>query len=184
MSIGEIEKTRKLSWVTSNLALLPGHRARLDFLDRLRGKVEFDLFGRGFRELHDKWEGVAPYEYSIAYENTIADYYFTEKLMDCLVAGAVPLYYGSKSIYRFFPEKSIIAIDPNDPNIENKILDIINFDDRNARLSALEEAKRLVLFKYNMFIRIGSYISKDTAAPAAKAHLRIAPVHVDWSKAS
>lgn len=179
----KIEKSKKLSWVTSNLSLLPGHRARMEFLERIRGLVDFDLYGRGFKEIYDKWIGVAPYEYSIAYENTVADYYFTEKLMDCLVAETIPLYYGTSNIHRFFPEKSVILIDPDDPKVAHKILDIINFDDRSVRLPALEEAKHLVLFKYNIFIRLAAHIATNKHIAGQHRQLRIDPIEINWELA-
>ena len=33
--------------------------------------MPFDLFGRGFHPIADKWDGIAPYRYSIAFENSI-----------------------------------------------------------------------------------------------------------------
>ncbi|QSA96817.1 glycosyltransferase [Methylococcus sp. EFPC2] len=180
ISITNVQKTKKLSWITSNLALLPGHRKRLDFLKRIQGTVEFDLFGRGFKELHDKWVGLAPYEYSIAYENTISDYYFTEKLMDCFVAHTIPIYVGSPRIYQFFPEKSLIPIDPDDPRVAHRILDIINFDDLSARRQALEEAKLLVLTKYNMFIKLATHIAAPYPSQRERREIRIDPIKINW----
>jgi glycosyltransferase involved in cell wall biosynthesis len=176
----EVYKTKTLSWITSNLALLPGHRRRLEFLERLRKEVPFDLFGRGFQEIGDKWHALAPYKYSIAYENTISDYYFTEKLMDCLVAQAVPLYVGSPKIQKLFPAQAIIPIDPNDPRVIYRILDVINFDDWEARRAALLEAKHLVLTKYNMFIRIAEWVTRDVRVRKRSQTTIVRPVEVNW----
>ena len=64
-------------------ATLAGHRYRLEFLRRLREHIDLDLYGRGFAPIEDKWQALAPYRYSIAFENAAAPYYFTEKIMDC-----------------------------------------------------------------------------------------------------
>ncbi len=42
----------------------------------MRDQIAFDLYGRGFRHIDDKWEGIAPYRYSIAFENSLATSYF------------------------------------------------------------------------------------------------------------
>lgn len=174
------DKPRRLSWVTSDLTLLKGHRYRLAFLKRLKQEVEFDLFGRGFRPLGDKWDGLAPYRYSMAFENTRADYYFTEKLMDCFVAEAMPIYYGSPSITNFFPPDSMVLIDPEDADVFNKIRDVISSDLWKQRRSSILEAKRLVLEKYNTFAYLANFIEGARDEPLPVEHLRLAPSVVDF----
>ena len=140
-----IKKTRSLSWVTSSKDVIPGHKLRLFFLRTLLGKVKIDLYGHGFNPIEDKWEGIAPYHYSIAFENSRSPYYFTEKIMDCFVCNTIPFYYGSPEIQKYFPAKSFIVIDPTDPSTPEKIRDIIASDPWRERQDALQEAKWLVL---------------------------------------
>jgi len=79
-------KTRDLSWITSNLAAQAGHRRRLAFLERLKASaVTFDLYGRGFAPVADKWDGLAPYRYSIAVEKS-----FGAELLDGKNRGLLP----------------------------------------------------------------------------------------------
>lgn len=157
----EIPKSRCMSWVTSNLTLLPGHRRRLAFLRAIRGRVPFDLYGRGFREIADKWDGIAPYRYSIAFENYRSNYYFTEKVMDCFVCLTLPLYYGSLELCRFFPKDSFIPIDPDDPHIIEKLLELSHSDLREQRLEALKEARWLILHRYNTYAQLGGMLLDD-----------------------
>jgi glycosyltransferase involved in cell wall biosynthesis len=177
----EIVKTRKLSWVTSNLNILPGHRRRLAFLEKLRAEIDFDLFGRGFQSIQDKWNALEPYKYSVAFENTLAPLYFTEKPMDCFVALTVPLYCGSPALGRYFPEKAFIRIDPDDPKVIHHIRDILEFDDYAARRGALEEAKNLVLTKYNMFIYLANWIKAQPAYDGPKETFHLKSSSIDWS---
>lgn len=72
-----------LSTVTSALAWMDGHKKRLDFLKYLQGSVDFDRFGRGVKDLEDKWDGLAPYRYSVAFENCSSSHYWTKKLIEC-----------------------------------------------------------------------------------------------------
>lgn len=177
----DIVKSRKLSWITSNVALLPGHHHRLRFLEALQKEVPFDLFGRGFKPVADKWNALAPYEYSIAFENTIAPLYFTEKIMDCFVSMTVPLYYGSPDIGRYFPEKSFITIDPDDPKVFSKIRDVIENDDYTTRINVLREAKNLVLTKYNMFVYLAEWIEAQPRTHESPKNFKLKRHTIDWN---
>lgn len=168
LNTDEIPKAKRLSWVTSNFAILKGHRRRLAFLQQLQNHVSFDLYGRGFAPLADKWDGLAPYRYSIAFENTIAPLYFTEKIMDCFVSHTLPLYYGSPDIAKFFPEKSMIQINPDDPNVFEKINEIANSNLWEERLPYILEAKHLVLTKYNTYARLSEWLTKAASIPATR----------------
>jgi glycosyltransferase involved in cell wall biosynthesis len=178
-----VDKPRTLSWITSNLNLLPGHRYRLDFLERLQKHVAFDLFGRGYRPIGNKWIGLAPYRYSIAFENTRASFYFTEKLMDCFVAETMPLYFGSPDITRFFPAEAMVLIDPEDPDVFRKIKDVIASDRWKTNRDAILEAKRLVLEKYNTFAYLASLMTSTIDPPAPPRPMHIAPVAVNFGAA-
>jgi glycosyltransferase involved in cell wall biosynthesis len=177
-------KPRQLSWITSDLALLPGHRYRLDFLTRLRREVKFDLFGRGYRPIANKWESLAPYHYSIAFENARASYYFTEKLMDCFVAETMPLYFGSPDIERFFPAEAMVLIDPEDPDLFEKIKDVVASDRWERSRDAIREAKHLVLEKYNTFARLSALMKNASEPPLPPRTMRIEPVAVDFGAAT
>lgn len=47
------------------------------------------------------------YQYHICIENTISDYYITEKIIDCFRMNVVPIYIGAKKIGDFFDERGI-----------------------------------------------------------------------------
>ena len=168
-----LDKPRRLSWVTSDLDSTPGYRYRLSFLKRLRGSMDFDLFGRGFKPVGDKWPTLAPYRYSIAFESARADYYFTEKLMDCFVAETFPLYYGSPAIGRFFPPESMHILDPEDPDVLEKTREVVHSDLWRARRDAVLEAKRLVLEEYNIFARLAKFVVENSAVAQPVQRLTI-----------
>ncbi|MCC7275038.1 MAG: hypothetical protein IT561_20390 [Alphaproteobacteria bacterium] len=160
-----VEKSRDLSWVTSNLRLVPGHVRRLQFLERLQGRVPFDLFGHGFAPIADKWDGVAPYRYSIAFENSAHPGYFSEKIMDCFVCLTMPIYVGTPAIGRFFPSGSFVTIDPDDPDVMGRIAAIVASDRRERAIDALKEARRLVLRRYNIFMQLARLMVARMAPP-------------------
>ena len=78
--------------------------------------------------------------------------------MDCFVAETMPIYYGSPEIGRFFPPESMVIIDPEDPDVIERIKDVIASDLWRRRRDALRQAKHLVLEKYNTFALIAGLI--------------------------
>jgi hypothetical protein len=144
-------KERSLSWVTSNKAWMHGHRLRLRFLERMRGKIEFDLFGEGFAHIDDKWDGLAPYRYSMAIENFSNPFYWSEKLIDCYLAWTMPIYYGCTRITDYFPAESMIQLDIHDPLAVEKIREAVASDRWKRNQDAIAHARKLVLDKYQFF---------------------------------
>jgi hypothetical protein len=53
-------------------------------------------------------------KFSIAIENNKEKYYFSEKLVDCLLTKTIPIYWGCSEVGRFFDEKGIIIFDTFD----------------------------------------------------------------------
>jgi hypothetical protein len=91
--------------------MVPGHRKRLEFVNKFRDQV--DLYGRGFRDLSRKEDGMKDYMFSISVENAVYDTYFTEKLTDCFATGTIPVFYGCKGVTEYFNEDGIIFLDEN-----------------------------------------------------------------------
>jgi len=143
-------KNKLISCIASNLLQLKGQRQRSRFVHLLQRKFpQIDFFGKGINFIPDKMNGLLSYRYSIAIENTSADDYFTEKINDCFLTYTVPLYYGCKNIDKYFPEKSFIQIDIEDPEMTfEKIQKVLDDDNWNDRVPAIREARNLVLNKY------------------------------------
>jgi Glycosyltransferase family 10 (fucosyltransferase) C-term len=156
------DKLDKISWVTSNLNFKPGHKLRIAFLNALvESEFEFDLFGRGFNPIEDKFEALYPYKYSIAVENYACQGYWTEKIADCYLSWTMPIYYGCKDILDYFPENSLILIDPKKPKESIQIIKTaIQNNHWKKNIDSIAEARNLILDKYQLFPNIVDKISK------------------------
>lgn len=151
-----------VSWVTSNATHKEGHKLRMALKDYLlQNDFKFDLFGRGFDPIEDKFDGIYPYKYSIAVENYSCNDYWTEKIADCFLSWTVPIYWGAKNILSYFPEKSIIKINPNNLQESFEIIKrAVDEDYFSSNIEAIAEARDLVLNKYQLFPHVSGLISR------------------------
>lgn len=132
------EKTKMLSIISSDKRMTVGHRLRHSVIDKMKKNIlDFDLFGRGYRPINNKIEGLKDYRYSIVIENSKSDYYFTEKLIDCFRTGTIPIYWGCPSIGDFFDMGGILTFDSEDDLI-NLLLNISE-EDYNKRIESINK---------------------------------------------
>ena len=103
------EKSKLISIIASWKTQLIGHKLRHQVISTFRNKM--DVFGNGYVKIPHKIDGHRDYMFSVVIENSKRDYYFTEKLIDCLMTGTVPIYWGCPSIGNFFNIKGFIVVD-------------------------------------------------------------------------
>jgi len=163
LSYSDLKKKDNLSWITSNRSSNPGHLKRLKFLDELNNNnLSFDLYGRGFNEIDDKWNGLEKYKYTLAIENYSGNDYWTEKIADAYLSYCMPIYYGCENITDYFPEKSLLQIDIENPKEAIRIIESA-IDDKlwEKNIDEIKIARELVLNKYQLFPFINNLIEKD-----------------------
>lgn len=148
-------KSRDVSMVYSPKAMRHTlHYRRARFMRWLVDHMpELDTFGRETpRALDDKADCLRDYRYHVAIENFVGAHHWTEKLADPFLGLTLPFYYGCPNAAEYFPADSFIRIDIRDPA---GALDIIRTAIANKeyekRLPALIEARRRVMFDYNLF---------------------------------
>jgi hypothetical protein len=88
-----------------------GHILRNQVIEALAGRTDVDRFGKGVRWIDSKREGLADYAFSIAMENCSRDFYFTEKIIDCLLTDTVPIYCGCSGIGRYFDLRGLLVFE-------------------------------------------------------------------------
>ncbi|CAN5300789.1 hypothetical protein BH10PAT1_BH10PAT1_2930 [soil metagenome] len=117
-------------------------------------KNDFDLYGKGWDKNKSKkyfvYKGVikndkkskidtlSKYKFAICFENCAADGYVSEKIIDCLEAHVIPIYYGPKNITEYIPQ--------------NVFVNFEYFKDLESLLSFIKD---MTIKEYNLYIKRG-----------------------------
>ena len=107
-------KTKLCSMLIGSKMSTEGHRLRHEIADMLeRAKFPVDFYGnRGLQTDYSqktKLAVLADYHYSIVTETCREDNLFTEWLLDCFAAGAIPVFWGAPNIGDFFNSEGIAS---------------------------------------------------------------------------
>lgn len=94
------EKSKLVSIISSYKKQTVGHRLRHQIINEKF--IPMDTFGRGYTPIDNKLIGLKDYMFSLIIENDTTDNWFTEKLIDCLVNGTIPVYWGCRNIGDYF----------------------------------------------------------------------------------
>jgi len=103
------EKQRLVSHIVSPKYVTEGHKMRHEIAARFGDFV--DVWGalvEGQPRFEPKHKALRHYMYSVVVESARADYYFTEKLIDCISQGTVPIYWGCPGVDGFLDGDGII----------------------------------------------------------------------------
>lgn len=79
-----------------------------------------------------KYETLSKYHFAIAYENFRIRGYITEKMLDCLFVGTIPIYWGEPEIDKWVPKECYIDR-----------REFVNYDDLHKYLISLTENDRM-----------------------------------------
>lgn len=163
--ITSVIKKKKISIISSNKSFTKGHKKRLEFCNKLineLGSENIDFFGRGINSFNDKWDALAPYEFSIAIENCIEDHWITEKIGDCFTSLTYPIYCGAPNIDKYYNNLSFTSIDINDFQGSLKVIkELINNPEfYDTRLPFLKESKQYYMHKHMILPMVIDEIQK------------------------
>ncbi len=135
------KKIRNISVIASAKESCELHKLRSGLARHYDKDPRVDAYGAAVGKfVMQKAEALESYRYSIAVENCVTSYYFTEKIMDCFASMTVPIYVGATKIGDFFNVDGIIQIDKNKLNDFSYIDSIIqqcNEDDYANRRDAI-----------------------------------------------
>ena len=112
-------KSKFCSIIVSTKKDQPGHVLRHAVVDwsQLCG-VDVSVLGHGYQPFELKKEGLLPYHYSVVIENVQEADYFTEKLLDCVLCGTIPIYWGAPNIGEYFDTLGMYICQSYDDLIE------------------------------------------------------------------
>lgn len=178
--IKTFKKSKLASVVVSNKTFYPGHIKRLKFVKKLaeQNLFDVDVFGRGIRDIEDKWDAIAEYKYHIVLENSTYLDYFTEKLTDAFLGGTYPFYYGCPNISDYFPKGSLTPIELDDFEKTIRIIDKTMRDNCYEKsVENIQIARDLVLDKYNVFALITDLIKRTPVQSKKRELVTIVPAN-------
>jgi len=71
--------------------------------------LDVAVLGRGYQPFENKQDGLLNYHYSVVIENVQEPDYFTEKLLDCMLCGTLPIYWGAPNISDYFDVEGMVV---------------------------------------------------------------------------
>lgn len=90
---GTYPKTKDICMILSDKKSMPGHKLRHEISERFGDRI--DCYGSGVgKSFSRKFDVLKDYRYCIVVESELRGFYFSEKLIDCLSVGTVPIYWG------------------------------------------------------------------------------------------
>lgn len=105
---GIYPKIKNISMIYSDKQWLEGHRLRHQVANIVTG---VDFYGGAINYIRSKEEALVDYRFSIVIENFKTDNNFTEKLLDCLLTGTIPIYWGCPNVGEYFDTRGMIIAD-------------------------------------------------------------------------
>jgi hypothetical protein len=117
----DVNKTKNISFVSSNKIMCDLHKDRLRLAYQLSHLIDCMGNFNGGDKVGNA-DIYRDYRFSIAFENYIDDFWFTEKLCNCFANHTIPIYYGAKKIGQFFDTRGMIIC-----RDVNEIIDAVNF---------------------------------------------------------
>lgn len=151
------EKNKNLSIISSEKKFTFGQKLRheiIDFLNQIN--FNYDCYGRGYNPVENKIYALQDYRFSIVVENSREDFYFSEKIIDCMRTGTIPIYWGCPSISNFFDARGIIQFESLDDL--SIILGKLNDELYNSMLEYTHENFKIA----EEYLLIENWIYKNT----------------------
>lgn len=143
-------KTKLVSMISSRKSVTVGHKKRVGYADTYSHQL--DLYGRGYREIEFKEQGLNDYMFSVAIENGSYKTYFTEKILDCFATGTVPIYWGAPDIDKYFDISSILLIDETNLDTLSKDFYYDNIESIKFNFEQVKKIEILEDFIYNTYL--------------------------------
>jgi len=150
------EKTKEVSIISSVKHQTVGHKLRHNIIQS--NFMELDLFGNGYNPIENKIAALKDHRFSIIIENEKLDNWFTEKIIDCLITGTIPVYWGCPNISEYFDIRGFIIVNSIEDLITKK--NILNKTTYSEMLPYIKINFELAKKYTDFWSRIESEINK------------------------
>lgn len=162
----EHERTKLFSIVSSNQQMMPGHNKRVAMIEKLQRDYpnQIDVFGRGYQFVDFKADALLPYRFHICMENSSIEDYWTEKIIDPVLAQTVPIYAGCTNIDKYLGTEGYFSFDVEDYDSLKKIIDKILKDpdgEYAKKKTGLENLRKIIMEKENLIPFVIDLIDKN-----------------------
>ena len=128
------DKTKLISAVFSDKNFTDGHSIRHEIFSMFKDQVDF--FGAiNNNKIEHKVDGHKDYYFSLIVENWTGNSYFSEKLLDCLLTGTIPVYSGFPKFLEVFDPNGFIYF--KESSELHNILPFLNKEQYESRLEAV-----------------------------------------------
>lgn len=144
-------RSKLICSVVSGFNGVPGYEDRRKFLEGFsKSTPQFDIYGRYSKAIYSlpayrgyaasKYQTLSNYRYNLAIENSIEDWYISEKIFDALLCGCMPIYYGSEKIFDLLPNEWFHFL----PDLSPKSIKLAtNLAKTDSYLSVLENRREI-----------------------------------------
>lgn len=152
-----VKKSKLISVFCSSKEWRPEYRLRLQFVEYLKRHFGEDLewFGNGVNEIPEKWDGLAPFKFTLVLENRSDRGIYTEKILDPFLSLTEPIYWGDPNIRTVLPISQENLIDIRDFQGSRAAIErIITPPKKRIPTEQRLEGKSLVLEKLHFLQRI------------------------------
>lgn len=166
-----IQKSHVLSTVLSDKYSDPGHIKRVDFVKFIENNIDIDVYGNnkfnykrycGALPYHNKDGALFKYKYHFNAENHSITNYFTEKIIDAIMAECLCFYWGCPNITRYIDPRAYIILDLNDiPKSMEIVKNAIENNEWEKRIDIIRSEKNKIINQMNFFTRIYNLINTD-----------------------
>jgi len=160
-----VEKTKLFSAIVSSKYFDRGHKLRIDFLKYYESRDDvppIDIFGfdnehqfksyQGPLPKYNKSKGLLPYKYTFAAENSSISNYYTEKIVDAILAECLCFYWGCPNLELYLHPQAFIRLPLEDPaTCVDIIKETLNKDEWSKRLPYIRQAKQEILSRLQLF---------------------------------
>ena len=104
----------------------------MEWAYRLQGNGGIRIHG----VCHSKIQVLKEYQFALCYENCSLEDYITEKIIDCFVAGVIPIYSGAPNVSHRIPARAFLSADD------------LSLDQLRCKMNAMDEVESRSIIQY------------------------------------